>query len=136
MINSLFIGNEYIRLFKGVELADIEQMQVFLLKSQEDTLMTILQIEINNAEALWHLIEEREGAWSKHVYSTECQRSAFLSPHLTCLNVLPACQPHLVVKLQITLRLSLTDEQQCIDGSIGSSLTDSKIIEAIESHIT
>ena len=121
---------------EGVEFADVEQSQVGFVVTQECATLAVLQVEVDDAEAIGHLVEERKGGRADDVDAAESQRTAFVAAHLASLDTLPARQSHLVVKLQIALRLSVADEQQRIDGGIGSSRTRGQIIEPLESHIT
>ena len=90
---------ENLRLFEGVEFADIEQSQVFLLIAKERALTAVLQVEVDNAESLRHLGKERERLWGDHVYAAERQQSSLVATNFTGFNVLPTTQAHLIVKL-------------------------------------
>ena len=82
-----------------ITFADVEQSQIFLVIAKEDALFTVFQVEVDDAKAIRHLFEKRIGSRADHVYPAEGQRTTFQSFHLTGLDVLPTCQPHLVVKL-------------------------------------
>ena len=64
---------EHLRLFEGVEFADIEQPQVFLLIAKERALTAVLQVEVDNAESIRHPGKERKRLWGDHVYAAKCQ---------------------------------------------------------------
>ena len=121
---------------EGIEFADVEQAQTPLFIAEEDILLAELQVEVNDAKAVRHLVEERECCWANDMYPAECQRTAFLSLHFAGLDVLPARQTHFFVELQIALRLPVADKQQGVDGGIGSRRTGSQIIDFVEPHIT
>ena len=90
---------EHLRLFEGVELADIEQPQVFLLIAKERALMAVLQVEVDNTESFRHPSKEGKRLRGDHVYAAERQRSSLVATNFTGFNVLPTTQAHLIVKL-------------------------------------
>ena len=104
-----------------VELADIKKTQVAFLPAEEGALVTILQIEINDAEAIRHLTEERENLRRNHMDTRESQllecgrvESRLRAPHITSLHVRPPIQQLLVVEESVAFGLPATHQQQRI----------------------
>ena len=54
--------NELLCLVERVELAHVHQAQVLLLVTHKGVLLTVLQVEINDGEAVGHLAKEGEHA--------------------------------------------------------------------------
>ena len=54
------VVQELLGIVQGVKLAHIHQLQVVLLVAHEGKLMAVLQIEVDDAEAVGHLAEKGE----------------------------------------------------------------------------
>ena len=58
---------ELLCLFEGVELAYVHELKVFLLVAEEGALVTVFQVEVDDAEAVGHLAEEGEHTGRQHM---------------------------------------------------------------------
>ena len=71
-----------------------------------------LEIEVHNGKTGRPLAKQGCQRGVEEVDARESQGRSFTAFHLARLNVLPAYQPAVVIKLQVTLRLALTHYQE------------------------
>ena len=112
---------KYICLFEGVELTDIEEFQMGSLKATDDVIGTDLQVEIHNGETVRPILHQGSQGRMKYMNAGKGQRTALTTFHLTSFDILPAYQSHIVVELQIALRLALTHHNNGFHGFHGCS---------------
>ena len=93
--------------------------------------MTVLQVEVDNAEALWHLPEKREYMGGDDMNARERQlpqrggiECRVGAAHLARLDIRPPIQNILIVEEQIALGLAPTYQQQGIDVALAGLLVE------------